>query len=94
MKLESNLETKHESKHESKSGALEAAALGAVSQAPVRKVATTVYITEEQQARLKELNRRTRVPVAEYIREGIDLVLEKNRDELPGQLSFDSTKLK
>ena len=90
MKQESTLEPKNESK----SSAFEAVAAGAALQAPVRKVATTVYITEEQQTRLKELNRRTRVPVAEYIREGIDLVLEKNRDELPGQLSFDSTKLK
>jgi hypothetical protein len=53
-----------------------------------RKLATTVYITEEQQSLLKELNRRSRVPIAEYIREGIDLVLEKHRALLPGQLAF------
>ncbi|HRK08875.1 MAG TPA: ribbon-helix-helix domain-containing protein [Pseudobdellovibrionaceae bacterium] len=53
-----------------------------------RKLATTVYITEEQQALLKELNRRSRVPIAEYIREGIDLVLDKHRALLPGQLAF------
>ena len=53
-----------------------------------KKLATTVYITELQQALLKELNRRTRVPVAEFIREGIDLVLERHSSELPGQLDL------
>lgn len=56
-----------------------------------KKVSTTVYITPEQDQRLKELHARTKVPVAEYIRQGIDLVLEKYADRLPGQaeLGFD-----
>jgi hypothetical protein len=54
-----------------------------------KKIATTVYITEEQQALLKELNERSRVPIAEYIRQGIDLVLERYKEKLPGQISFD-----
>lgn len=53
-----------------------------------KKLTTTIYITEAQQALLKELNRRSKVPVAEYIREGIDLVLEKYRDKLPGQMEL------
>jgi hypothetical protein len=53
-----------------------------------KKVTTTVYITEEQNKLLKELNRRTKVPVAEFIREGIDLVLEKNRHRMPGQMDL------
>ncbi|HEY4178889.1 MAG TPA: ribbon-helix-helix domain-containing protein [Kofleriaceae bacterium] len=53
-----------------------------------RKISTTVYITLEQDTRLKELHGRTKVPVAEYIRQGIDLVLEKYRDELPGQVDL------
>lgn len=53
-----------------------------------KKLATTIYITEQQQALLKELNRRTKVPIAEFIREGIDLVLEKHRSHLPGQMEF------
>lgn len=57
-----------------------------------KKIATTVYITEEQQALLKELNRRTRVPIAEYIREGIDLVLDRHRSQLPGQLDLIAPK--
>ncbi|MBS1984415.1 MAG: ribbon-helix-helix domain-containing protein [Bdellovibrionales bacterium] len=56
-----------------------------------RKVSTTVYLTEEQVIALKELHVRTRVPVAEYIRLGINMILEKNSERLPGQISlFDS----
>ena len=53
-----------------------------------KKLATTVYITEEQQAFLKELNNRSKVPVAEFIRQGIDLVLERYRELLPGQMDL------
>ena len=55
-----------------------------------KKLATTIYITENQQQMLKELNRRSKVPIAEFIREGIDLVLDKHRDLLPGQMELDS----
>ena len=57
-----------------------------------KKISTTVYITPEQNEKLKLLHERTKVPVAVYIREGIDLVLEKHRNELPGQLSLDATE--
>ena len=58
-----------------------------------KKISTTVYITPEQNARLKELHERTKVPVAEYIRQGIDLVLEKYAELMPGQVSlFDAGK--
>ncbi|MEZ4704819.1 MAG: ribbon-helix-helix domain-containing protein [Bdellovibrionota bacterium] len=53
-----------------------------------KKISTTVYITEEQNEKLKLLNKRTKVPVAEYIRQGIDLVLDKYKDEIPGQMTF------
>ena len=53
-----------------------------------KKISTTVYITQEQSEQLKLLNRKTKVPVAEYIREGIDLVLQKHKQLLPGQISF------
>ena len=53
-----------------------------------KKISTTVYITPEQDAALKLLNSKTKVPVAEYIRQGIELVLEKYRDALPGQQSL------
>ena len=54
-----------------------------------KKISTTIYITPEQNERLKELNQKTKVPVAEYIRQGIDLILEKHREELSGQQSFE-----
>jgi len=53
-----------------------------------RKISTTVYITEKQNELLKLLSEKTRVPVAEYIRQGIDLLLLKNQDLIPGQMSF------
>ena len=55
---------------------------------PRKKLSTTVYITPEQDARLKLLHARTKVPVAEYIRQGIDLVLDKYRANLPGQVEM------
>jgi hypothetical protein len=54
-----------------------------------KKVSTTVYITEDQNQRLKQLNQKTKVPIAEYIRQGIDLVLKLNREHIPGQMSFE-----
>jgi predicted DNA-binding protein len=54
-----------------------------------KKISTTIYITPEQNELLKMLNQKTKVPVAEYIRQGIDLALEKYKHLLPGQASFD-----
>lgn len=54
-----------------------------------KKISTTIYITPEQNERLKLLNQKTKVPVAEYIRQGIDLVLDKYKDQLPGQVTFE-----
>lgn len=56
-----------------------------------KKISTTIYITPEQNEQLKLLHERTKVPVAVYIREGIDLVLERYKEVLPGQLSLDAT---
>ncbi len=54
-----------------------------------KKISTTIYITPEQNEALKLLNHKTKVPVAEYIRQGIDLVLERYKGLLPGQVTFD-----
>src|SRR5215218_699041 len=54
-----------------------------------KKVSTTVYIEPEQAERLKLLHDRTKVPVAVYIREGIELVLQKYDHLLPGQLPLE-----
>ena len=56
-----------------------------------KKISTTVYLTEEQLVALKELHSRTRVPIAEYIRIGIDWVLQRNAEVLPGQVSLFDT---
>jgi hypothetical protein len=53
-----------------------------------KKISTTIYITPEQNESLKLLHDRTKVPIAVYIREGIDLVLERHQSELPGQLTL------
>ncbi len=44
---------------------------------PRTKVSTTVYFTAEQFERLKALSARTKVPFAVYVRQGVDLALEK-----------------
>ena len=58
-----------------------------------KKISTTVYITPEQDERLKRLNERTKVPVAEYIRQGIEMILEKHHNDWAEQRSlFDLRK--
>lgn len=47
-----------------------------------KKISTTIYITPWQQEMLKKLNERTKVPQAEFIRQGIDLLLELKNKEL------------
>jgi predicted DNA-binding protein len=59
-----------------------------------KKVSTTIYITPEQNEQLKLLHERTKVPIAVYIREGIDLVLAQYVNELPGQLTLGETRPK
>lgn len=54
-----------------------------------KKISTTIYIEPGQAERLKTLHERTKVPVAVYIREGIDLVLRHYEHLLPGQLSLE-----
>jgi predicted DNA-binding protein len=54
-----------------------------------KKISTTIYITPEQNELLHLLHARTKVPVAVYIREGIDLVLKRYDDHLPGQRSLE-----
>ena len=53
-----------------------------------KKISTTIYVTPEQSERLRLLHERTKVPVAVYIREGIDMVLRQYAHLLPGQLTL------
>src|SRR5271167_2361609 len=54
-----------------------------------KKISTTIYVTPEQSEQLRVLHERTKVPVAVYIREGIDLVLRQYGHLLPGQLPLE-----
>ena len=54
-----------------------------------KKISTTIYVTPEQSERLRLLHERTKVPVAVYLREGIDLVLRQYGHLLPGQLPLE-----
>jgi hypothetical protein len=54
-----------------------------------KKISTTIYVTPEQSEQLRLLHERTKVPVAVYIREGIDLVLRQYSHLLPGQLPLE-----
>src|SRR6185503_17887291 len=58
-----------------------------------KKVSTTIYITPEQADRLKLLHERTKVPIAVYIREGIDMMLKHYEHMLPGQMSLEAASL-
>jgi len=53
-----------------------------------KKVATTIYITSEQDRLLKLLCQATNVPMAELIRQGIDHILDLYKDRLPAQLGL------
>ncbi len=55
-----------------------------------KKVSTTIYITPEQADRLKLLHERTKVPIAVYIREGIDMMLKHYEHVLPGQMTLEA----
>lgn len=57
-----------------------------------KKISTTIYVTQEQSDQLRLLHERTKVPVAVYIREGIDLVLRHYQHLLPGQLPLDAAR--
>ena len=59
-----------------------------------KKVSTTIYITPEQAERLKLLHDRTKVPIAVYIREVIDMVLKQYEHVVPGQMTLDATPSK
>ena len=59
-----------------------------------KKISTTIYVTPEQADKLKLLHERTKVPVAVYIREGIDLVLKRYEHALPGQMSLTEAQQK
>jgi predicted DNA-binding protein len=46
------------------------------------KVARTIYIEDEQLDALKRLSQRTKVPQSVYVREALDMLLEKYSEQL------------
>ncbi len=42
-----------------------------------RQIQVSLYLRPEQKRSLERLSKRTRVPVAVYFREGVDLVLKR-----------------
>ena len=47
-----------------------------------KKVSTTIYLEQEQLDALQALSKETKVPMAEYIRQGVDHVLTTHAREL------------
>jgi predicted DNA-binding protein len=52
-----------------------------------RKVARTIYIEGEQLEALKKLSERTKVPQSVYVREALDMLLEKYSEQLKLEFS-------
>jgi len=53
------------------------------------KTARTIYINNEQIEALKRLSERTKVPQSVYVREALDMLLEKYSEQL--KFEFKST---
>ena len=47
-----------------------------------KKVARTIYIKDEQLEALKRLSEETKVPQSVYVREALDMLLEKYSEQL------------
>ncbi len=57
------------------------------------KIARTIYIKSEQVEALKRLSEKTKVPQSVYVREALDLILEKYSDQLKFEFgNFDFSK--
>lgn len=46
------------------------------------KIARTIYINSDQVEALKRLSEKTKVPQAVYVREALDMILEKYAEQL------------
>lgn len=47
-----------------------------------KKESMVAYLEPEQKVALKKLSDKTRVPMQEYLREGVDLILEKYKKHI------------
>ena len=48
----------------------------------MKKVARTIYIEDGQMEALKRLSEKTKVPQSVYVREALDMLLEKYSEQL------------
>ncbi len=49
-----------------------------------KRVTLMLYIDPEQKAAVAKLSKTTRVPQAEYLREGVDMMLARYKKQLKG----------
>ena len=54
-----------------------------------KKIARTIYIKDEQMEALKRLSEKTKVPQSVYVREALDMLLEKYSEQLKFDFSID-----
>lgn len=47
---------------------------------PLTSFGTYIYVSQRE--KLKAINKKTRIPMSELIREGLDLVFEKRKQDL------------
>ena len=52
----------------------------------MKKKLTTIYLEIEQWKKIKQLSARTKVPMSVYIREGIDIALNKYKTPVEDKL--------
>ena len=48
------------------------------------KILRSIYMDSDQLIKIKELSKKTKLPQAVYIREALDLLLQKYHDQLNG----------
>jgi len=48
------------------------------------KIVRSICMDSDQLIKIKELSKRTKIPQAVYIREALDLLLQKYRDQMNG----------
>lgn len=59
-----------------------------------RKVARTIYINDDQLEALKRLSEKTKVPQSVYVREALDMLLDKYSEQLKFQFAEGSKNSK
>ena len=57
-----------------------------------KKIARTIYIKDEQIEALKRLSEKTKVPQSVYVREALDMLLEKYSEQLKFEFIKDTSK--